>query len=532
MRLKVSHVLALVVIASLSVGLMATPASAKMSAKQKAHIRAKLRKQVKKNPAVIKRKSFLKKASLVNFVLPVTIKLRGADSASNPNEASIDLGASLGQRSISLGGTLPAQVKFHDSYDGGALGNVDLELRPGGALTTTAIPLLWNTQVSDPSTHWWDAPGSPFGGTTSGCGDFKNAGAVADTTPPSVPGGFGSSLEIPSPPAPSVVHGVPVYSPLDTTFASPIGTVDEYPGVDDITNLQSSKIPGDPDNLGGTQTPFPYTAQSTPGGFTQPPSVQDTVLRTGPLTLGVATPGDEVNQSNPADGDGAQGSQNIVIGKSGGQANLFGNIPGKSSSIDVTVSLEGKINSIIRQVDSDFEHLVYTQNWPSAAFQCRQAWTGAVQNYIPDVRLEGDLKISPAITKDGDLRIAKASLSSPSGDSAQVALAACLMPYATYAAQKNSSDTLSVKVPSLASPPSSFSSPNGYPIDEANARPAPTGVNCNDPAVKLVQDAGVTPLTTPNPSLYSTTADGSQVSVAGDLRVIDVEADVIIGDRN
>jgi hypothetical protein len=42
----------------------------------------------------------------------------------------------------------------------------------------------------------------------------------------------------------------------------------------------------------------------------------------------------------------------------------------------------------------------------------------------------------------------------------------------------------------------------------------------------------VTQLTTPNPSLYSTTADGSQVSVAGDLRVIDVEADVIIGDRN
>src|SRR4051794_24405116 len=131
MRHKVSHFLALVVISALTVGLLAGPADAKthrMSAKQKAHVRAKLRKQIKKNPKVVQKKWFLKRASLVNFQLPVTIRLRGvpptapntnpsavsngnycydnqatgplntsctAYNGSNPNIANIDLGSSL-----------------------------------------------------------------------------------------------------------------------------------------------------------------------------------------------------------------------------------------------------------------------------------------------------------------------------------------------------------------------------------------------------------------------------------------------------
>ena len=112
MRLKVSHFLALVVVAALSVGLLAGPASAKtqrLSAKQKAAIRHQLKRAVKKNPRVVMRKSFLKRASLVNFTLPVTIKLRGAGPTStttNPNYATIDLGPSLGTREIDLGGSL------------------------------------------------------------------------------------------------------------------------------------------------------------------------------------------------------------------------------------------------------------------------------------------------------------------------------------------------------------------------------------------------------------------------------------------
>jgi hypothetical protein len=527
-RRHVLRVLGVLSALALVFAVFAGGASAKMSHKQKVHARHALLRAIKKNPKLIRSKSFIKKASLVDFVLPVTVQLRNSTLAGNPNNATVDLGASLGKREIDLGGTLPAEIKFHDSFDGGALGNVDLDLRQGGGLTTTSIPLLWNTQVSDPTTHWWDSANGPFGGTTAGCGDFLNSGATADTTPPNIPGGAGQSLTI----TPVAAHGVPVYSPLDTTFSSPIGLVDEYPGVDSIDNLAASKVPGSANNLGGNPSPFPYSAQSVPGGFTQPPSVEDTVLRTGPITLSVATPGTQVNQSTSTDGSGPQGSQNIVIGKSGGQANLFGNIPGKSYGIDVTVSLAGKINSIIRQVDSDFQHLVYTQNWPSAAFQCRQAWTGSVQNYIPDVHLTGNLKIAPAITPSGRLRIAKASLATQvlngTTQSSHIALAACLMPYSTFAAQKNSSDTTSVKVPSLAAPPASFSPPNGYPIDESTARSAPSA-NCNATPTQLVQDAGVSPLTTPANPPYSTAADGSQVSVAGDVTVNDVEADVLIG---
>src|SRR5204862_8310514 len=92
--------------------------------------------------------------------------------------------------------------------------------------------------------------------------------------------------------------------------------------------------------------PFPYRASSVPGGFTQPPSPADTVLRTNALSLTIANPGTQVNQSTNV--DGVAGSQNIVIGKSGGQANLFGNIPGKTYGIDVTVNLATQINSILR----------------------------------------------------------------------------------------------------------------------------------------------------------------------------------------
>jgi len=127
MRRKVSHLLALVVIGALAIGLMAGPADAKMSAKQKVHVRAQLRKAVKKNPRVVSKRWFLKKASLVDFTLPITIKLRNSGNGtaqsltSNPNNATIDLGASLGKREIDLGGKLGGEIQFHDSFDGGAL---------------------------------------------------------------------------------------------------------------------------------------------------------------------------------------------------------------------------------------------------------------------------------------------------------------------------------------------------------------------------------------------------------------------------
>src|SRR3954451_8627640 len=52
--------LGLLAVAALAVGVFAGPASAKkMSAKQRAAVRAQLRKQIKKHPGVINKKSFI-----------------------------------------------------------------------------------------------------------------------------------------------------------------------------------------------------------------------------------------------------------------------------------------------------------------------------------------------------------------------------------------------------------------------------------------------------------------------------------------
>jgi len=329
---------------------------ARMSAKRAATIRADLTRQVKRHPSVITKRWFLRKAGLVQYKLPVTLRLR-PDPAPT---ATADLGASLGSRSIALGGSLAADVVFSDSFDGGALGNVGIEFRESDeqALTTSSIPLLWNTDAS-------------------GCG------------------------------------------------------------------LSSGDVAGDNDSLGPGQ-PFP-------GGF----SASNTVLRTGALRLRVADRG---------------------IARSGGQANLFGNIPGKNVSVDVTLSLETVINAIARALDDED---------PDTLAQCRQLWTGSTQNSIPGIHLQGRLKISPALLPDGHLRIAKVTVSSPPAMPARVALSACLLPVSTYA-----------------------DGDPGAPADRPCGGPS-------DP------DLGVAPLAA---------EDGAEVTVAGDISVDQVSVDVIIGD--
>src|SRR4051795_9980024 len=114
LRRHVSSVLGLLALAALVVGALAGPAAAKphYTAKQKAKVRTQLRHAIKKNPKLINKASFIKKASLVNFTLPVTVRLRQDNISANPNAASIDLGSSLGQRTINLGGNLPAEIRF------------------------------------------------------------------------------------------------------------------------------------------------------------------------------------------------------------------------------------------------------------------------------------------------------------------------------------------------------------------------------------------------------------------------------------
>ena len=468
----------------------------------------------------------------------MTIKLRstgaGVDALSaattgaNPNKATLDLGASLGQRTVNLGGSLAAEIQFHDSYDGGALGNVDLALMPSTTkhLTSTSIPLLWNTDVSNggvstgPASipNQWDTGLATGNATSGGCDNFIGTGNL-----PFDPNGFSGGPFI----------GVPEYNLAGTT---PTGAfVPVAPNADDITLVKPSGIPNNIYNTGANPTPFPVG--SAPGGFPVTPSAQDAVLRTAPLKLDVATAGTPVTQTGA--GDHPQGSENILIGNSGGHANLFGNIPGKSYGIDVTVSLATKINSIFRAVDVDGQRVRQGAPWPSALFDCRQAFTGSVQNYIPDVRLKGNLKISPAVTPSGDLRIAKVSLSSLAEPvPTHFAVAACLSLYSVLAAEQNSTDSLTYNVP--ADGPGLIPTGN-LPADTTTYRTGITNPDfsaagtCNSAQTQLTKDAGFTGLSLASASngydSFATSSGGEKVSVAADLTVNTVVADVIIGDR-
>ena len=166
---------------------IAPAAQSHLTRQQAARIRASLRREVKRHPGVVRRTSFIKRASLVNFTLPVTLRLRPPRGSTPPSTATADLGASLGSRKIALGGKLAAEIQFHDSFDGGALGNVDLKILPSSSkyLLSSSIPLLWNSDLSDPGTRF-DAAyaqataatnGIPnTGALRQGCGDFTSAG--------------------------------------------------------------------------------------------------------------------------------------------------------------------------------------------------------------------------------------------------------------------------------------------------------------------------------------------------------------------
>jgi hypothetical protein len=324
--------------------------------------------------------------------------------------------------------------------------------------------------------------------------------------------------------------GFPVYTSSESLDAF----LPVHPGIDALNNIAAAKNPGDPNVVGESNTPFPQgNSGDQPGGFAPQPSAKDTVLRTGALNLSVAAPGTLTSGSSvPADASGVEGTQHNMIGKSGGQANLFGKIPGKDYGIDITVSLATRINSVLRILNQDpfGGNLHHGDNYPAGVFNCRQVWTGAVQNYITGVRLAGDLKISPAITSDGKLRIAKATVSTPPNDSARVGLAACLAPYASYESEHSPTSHYSDPIPT----DTGLIPESKLPVDvNAAPRPAPNA-DCNTDPTYLVKHSALGPdtvnsLTGGTAGGYTTTGNGSQVSVSGDLAVNKVEADVLIG---
>ena len=165
---------------------IASAAAKRAKPKYRAKVRRQLFKQVKRNPRVVKSRSFLRKAALVNFVLPVTIRVRtpcpagaggaaycpagAGNTALNERKiptAQVDLGASLGQRTIGLDGSLAAEVRFNDSYDGGALGNVSIALLPSAtkSIRTTSVPVVTVPSVVDVAGA---AVGVPSGACSAG----------------------------------------------------------------------------------------------------------------------------------------------------------------------------------------------------------------------------------------------------------------------------------------------------------------------------------------------------------------------------
>ena len=308
LRRRVLRVVALATAVAMVFGAFAGSASAKKISKgKKAAITKQLRKSIKKNPGVIRSKSFLRKAGLVDFKLPVTIRIRGncptgaLGYASCPtgkvntglNErsvytVSVDLGASLGQRAVSVGGSLAAEVTFHDTFDGGALGNVSVEILPSNTkrISTNSVPLLWNPDVDSLSSridanfaraaitsgssagplltaHGWE-------NKTQGCQDFRNDRAGATHTPSGAIGDPSSysALWYGTPLSALPTGGLPGFPVTDP--AGPGGTANPSyflpisPGVDTMTNLTygpTFPATGDPDeyhstsNVTGTGVP-------------------------------------------------------------------------------------------------------------------------------------------------------------------------------------------------------------------------------------------------------------------------------------
>ena len=616
-----------VLVGAVVASFVVAPASAsaakahKLSPAAKKSIRAQLRKTVKKNPGVVRRKSFLRKAALVNFKLPVTIRLRNpCDPSQNPtgvtptgsvllttqncgaqgtalNErtipsATVNLGPSLGTRQIAVGGSLAAVVEFQDTYDGGALGNVNIKILPGDKfLTTSSVPLLWNDDIADPAkradSNFLKATSSLYGlseaGIQQGCGDYASSPTATGGIVPDgynaifhgyTPSGstFGTGAGLP---------GYPYYDP-SVSLTTPAGYIPSYPGPDGIDQIKTGGLVGNNDWIGLNPNPFPTGSAPTNSGNPSAPlpynyNAANTILRTNALHLKIAPGGVSVNMSTgtPTTSGGlptAQGSQDVTLGYSGGQANLFGNIPGKSVGIDVTVNLAATINGIARIMDQDvFKDQLYSgDNYPAGIFNCHQVWTQSVQNYIPGVRLTGSLRIAPAITKDGKVRIAKATVQSDANNPDRVALTACLTADSAYVEYNDEpfnstswgfSDRTNVGLIPYATTsgigPANAQQPNGlWPVG-SNVLPvfqdrekfdpasptytdfggnAPSTQPCNTDPYALVAKAGLTgtvgglPAPT-DPAYAGVNYKGDQASVAGDITVNPISVDVLLGDQ-
>jgi hypothetical protein len=152
------------------------------------------------------------------------------------------------------------------------------------------------------------------------------------------------------------------------------------------------------------------------GAHLQAPSVgANTVVRTAPISLSLST--------------GGVSAPNV------GSANLFQS----SNNVRLTLHANAAINTIFRVIDdgTGFSSLIPGGSIPTSLFNCDEAYAGQTtgdptHNIIP-VSVAGSLKIAPALTADGKLRIATVSVSTPTDTSGQEvghsSVDACLQPH-------------------------------------------------------------------------------------------------------
>jgi hypothetical protein len=272
----------------------------------------------------------------------------------------------------------------------------------------------------------------------------------------------------------------------------------------------------------------------------------NTTLNTITLTGGLL-PAHNYTANNATVQVNSTGVVKKVIGASGGRANLFGNpVNGlaKGNSVDVTVNLGLDLTAISRQVDGAFPEPAGPGNVNektgniSAYFNCRQAWTGNIRNYLNGIKLVGALRISPAVTADGKVRIAKVALRTPAPVPAQ--LAACLQPYQLYMSGN----------PLLADPAGKTVGPQLLPagtfnplavlfgsgVPDANNgahnflsnSAAPTATPCNTTTGPLDRDPFNVSSKAGGTGLSNLLSSGAAVGVSGDIST-KIQAEVIIG---
>jgi len=190
---------------------------------------------LRRNPRLIGRGSWLKRASLFDLTIPAILRLQQvSDPASSENTAVLDFGSLAGgSHTLRLGGGFPVLMSFNGADQVGFPGDIGISF-PSGAtsLVTSSVPL----QVDSYLANSQSAASSP------GCGDFATTGGYGGTAAGvDDPGLLGDQ-----PANPGSVDDIGP-APYDTTVSPPNATAAD---IKVRTGPLQMSVAGGVDNLG------------------------------------------------------------------------------------------------------------------------------------------------------------------------------------------------------------------------------------------------------------------------------------------